>query len=233
MRPPSWPCADRPAISDLPDALSLSARRAGAARRGDIGLQPHHSRALRSRPKRRDEHRRRRDRHHDLVEEGRRHNYRPDRLPQERFARKDLPVIEQTEARLRVNSQLLSDFLAARMAAMENSRSQLCCISDLAHRLDVIVQGIRKLARQTNMLALNASIEAARAGEAGKGFAVVASEVKALSRQTDQAAKDIGDGLRALNNAIAESVEALNTRQGRERTNLNDITSAIEELNRT
>ncbi len=143
---------------------------------------------------------------------------------------KILPVIEKTEARLHVNSQLLSDFLATRMAAMENSHSQLCCISDLAHRLDGIVQGVRKLARQTNMLALNASIEAARAGQAGKGFAIVASEVKALSRQTDQAAKDIGDGLRALNDAITESVDALSLRQGRERMDLNDIASAIGDL---
>ncbi len=141
-----------------------------------------------------------------------------------------LPIIEQTELRLHANNQFLSDFLASRMAAMEKSRGQLSCISDIAGGLDVIVQGIRKLARQTNMLALNASIEAARAGRAGKGFAVVAAEVKALSRQTDQAAKDISEGLQTLNDAIAGSVEAFDARQGLERKDLNSIASTIDEL---
>ncbi|MFZ1107277.1 MAG: methyl-accepting chemotaxis protein [Rhodomicrobium sp.] len=143
---------------------------------------------------------------------------------------KILPIVEQTEMRLHVNNQTLSDFLANRMAAMEKSRAQLSSIADFAHRQEAIVQGIRKLARQTNMLALNASIEAARAGEAGKGFAVVAAEVKALSRQTDQAAIDISEGLHTLNNTIADSIDNLNVRQDRERGDLNAIVSAIGEL---
>ncbi len=143
---------------------------------------------------------------------------------------KILPVVEQTENRLHINKQLLSVFQANRIAAMENGRSQLCCIADLARQLDLIAQGVRRLSRQTNMLALNASIEAARAGEAGKSFAVVASEVKALSRQTDQAAEDISKGLQSLNRAIAESVESLDARRDCERTDLNGITSAIGEL---
>ncbi len=143
---------------------------------------------------------------------------------------KILPIVEQTEIRLHANNQILSDFLANRMAAMEKGRDQLSSIADFAHRQDVIVQGIRKLARQTNMLALNASIEAARVGEAGKGFAVVAAEVKALSRQTDQAALDISEGLQTLNNAIAESMDDLDARQDREHKDLNAIVAAIGEL---
>jgi methyl-accepting chemotaxis protein len=143
---------------------------------------------------------------------------------------KILPIIEQTEFRLHVNNRILSDFQAARAAEMEKSRSQLCCIADIGRRLDATIQGVSKLARQTNMLALNASIEASRAGGAGKAFAVVASEVKALSQQTDHAAKDISEGLKTLNAAIAGSVDALDARQGRERKDLNDITSAIGEL---
>ncbi len=141
-----------------------------------------------------------------------------------------LPVIEQTELRLHANNLFLSDFLAIRAAAMEKSSSQISGISELGLSLDVIVQSIRKLARQTSMLALNASIEAARAGSAGKGFAVVASEVKALSRQTDQAAKDISEGLQRLNEAIAEGLDDLEARQGRERHDLHAMTCTIEEL---
>jgi methyl-accepting chemotaxis protein len=142
-----------------------------------------------------------------------------------------LPIIEQTEQRLRENSQILTGFLTNRMAAMDSSRSHLSCIADLAGRLDTIVQSIRKVARQTNMLALNATIEAARAGVPGRGFAVVASEVKALSQQTDQAAKDISEGLQTLKAAIAESIETLVVRQGQdERKDLDAIATATCEL---
>ncbi len=58
-------------------------------------------------------------------------------------------------------------------------------------KINEIVDMVKKLAEQSNLLALNASIEAARAGEAGKGFAVVASEVKTLSDSTTESAGDI------------------------------------------
>jgi methyl-accepting chemotaxis protein len=142
-----------------------------------------------------------------------------------------LPIIEQTEQRLRENNQILNNFLTNRSAAMDLSSGHLSSIADLAQRLDTIVQSIRKVARQTNMLALNATIEAARAGVPGRGFAVVASEVKALSRQTDQAAKDISEGLQTLKSAIAESIETLVVRQGQdERKDLVDIANAIYDL---
>ncbi|MEM7642525.1 MAG: methyl-accepting chemotaxis protein [Pseudomonadota bacterium] len=57
---------------------------------------------------------------------------------------------------------------------------------------------IRRIARQVNILAVNASIEAARAGEAGRGFAVVAGAIKDLSQQTARAADGISDGIVSL-----------------------------------
>ncbi len=76
-------------------------------------------------------------------------------------------------------------------------------------QIEEVMQFIRGIAEQTNLLALNATIEAARAGEAGKGFAVVASEVKELARQTGEATDRTVNTIQGLRNIVDESVEAV------------------------
>ena len=91
----------------------------------------------------------------------------------------------------------------------QRTNSRVFELSQAASKIGDVVELINTIAGQTNLLALNATIEAARAGEAGRGFAVVASEVKSLAEQTAKATGEIGDQIKGIQTATADSVEAI------------------------
>jgi len=124
---------------------------------------------------------------------------------------------------------------------VESAAQVINDLSEDARKIGSVVDVIRDIAEQTNLLALNAAIEAARAGEQGRGFAVVADEVRSLASRTQDSTREIQSMVSHLQEGALKSTQVMRSgevkaQEGvvhstKARQALDEIMSAIDAIN--
>ncbi len=109
---------------------------------------------------------------------------------------------------------------------------QVADFKEKAIKINEIIDMVKKIAKKSGLLALNASIEAARAGEAGRGFAVVANQIKDLSANTTESAEDVVKYTTELMEGISALSDSINTTTGQLQNGNESVHKSVQDMNR-
>jgi len=126
-------------------------------------------------------------------------------------AQDSLVVVQQGQQKVASNSSAIQ----ALSVEMADAASVIGQLEKDSQQIGAVLDVIKAISEQTNLLALNAAIEAARAGEQGRGFAVVADEVRTLAGRTQTSANEIGTMISALQQASRQAVQAMQAGEAR------------------
>ncbi|WP_373694297.1 methyl-accepting chemotaxis protein [Pseudomonas entomophila] len=126
------------------------------------------------------------------------------------------------------NRQAIDRLASGMDTAMQEART----LESRSEQIGSVLEVIRAIAEQTNLLALNAAIEAARAGEAGRGFAVVADEVRNLAQRTQVSVEEIRQVIEGLQQGTRDVVEAMHGGQRQAQDSATQMEQTLPALRR-
>ncbi len=119
--------------------------------------------------------------------------------------------VEDNAGRGLTTMQKTREHITNLVSQMQNSQASINNLRAETESIGSVLEVIRGIAEQTNLLALNAAIEAARAGEQGRGFAVVADEVRTLASRTQESTEEIHRTIMRLQEQAATTVSTMDT----------------------
>ena len=144
-------------------------------------------------------------------------------------AQSSLAVVQQGQQKVAANSAAIQ----ALSTEMVEAAQVISRLEKDSQQVGAVLDVIKAISEQTNLLALNAAIEAARAGEQGRGFAVVADEVRTLAGKTQTSANEISTMISALQQASRQAVQAMQSGEARTEHAVGEAEGAATALSST